>query len=327
MPRKATKDVETTKDVVIPAKKLVKKVAKKTSITKKSIKDSSNLKIKKDVKKEKEIKVKKTTSPKVNSKVLETKKEILPKTKKTVKKSEPTEKLVKKIVKKTDLKTATEVKKTPVKKKTEKKETTSKKVVAKKTSTVKSKKTKQQIFSSEFYELPYAYNQTIVKILAQTPNSLFIYWDISTDDIQSLKNIYGDDFLDKTRPVLIISNQTKGYKYETTINDFANSWYLHIGDTKCKYSIELGRKFNEYRPGTNYIYLTSSNVIETPNDHILHEKEQHMLYYYNLKTKQLTSTKALTFIQNMGKIYGTYKDIKGDSIIKDDIPSSGGFYE
>ena len=31
----------------------------------------------------------------------------------------------------------------------------------------------------EHYELPYRYNETIVKILYQTPNTLFVYWDIS----------------------------------------------------------------------------------------------------------------------------------------------------
>ena len=29
------------------------------------------------------------------------------------------------------------------------------------------------------------------------------------------------------------------YSFEIPINDFANSWYLHVNDSKCDYRIEL----------------------------------------------------------------------------------------
>ena len=35
---------------------------------------------------------------------------------------------------------------------------------------------------SEYYDLPTKYEKTVVKILAQTPNTLFVYWDISQSD-------------------------------------------------------------------------------------------------------------------------------------------------
>lgn len=69
-----------------------------------------------------------------------------------------------------------------------KKETTKKKTT-KSTATKKSKtspSTKKQIEVLEYYDLPYRYNQTTVKLLAQTPNSLFVYWDISDDDKMNL---------------------------------------------------------------------------------------------------------------------------------------------
>ena len=46
----------------------------------------------------------------------------------------------------------------------------------------------------------------------------------------------------KTKPVLIIHNETMNYSFEIEINDFANSWYLHVNDADCKYVIELGRR-------------------------------------------------------------------------------------
>ena len=29
------------------------------------------------------------------------------------------------------------------------------------------------------------------------------------------------------------------YAFEVEINDFANSWYLHVNDANCDYKIEL----------------------------------------------------------------------------------------
>ena len=44
---------------------------------------------------------------------------------------------------------------------------------------------------SEYYDLPYFYGQTVVKILAQTPNTLFVYWDISEKDREKFKQEFG----------------------------------------------------------------------------------------------------------------------------------------
>ena len=147
----------------------------------------------------------------------------------------------------------------------------------------------------EYYDLPYRYNQTVVKVLAQTPTNLFVYWDIADSDREIFKKEYGYDFFDKTRPVLIVHNETMNYAFEVDINDFANSWYLHVNDANCDYKIELGRKpiynyvqrevgeleqkdlnsdFNKYpsKPiDKDYFYVTISNDIDAPNNHILAE--------------------------------------------------------
>lgn len=108
----------------------------------------------------------------------------------------------------------------------------------------------------EYYDLPYRYNQTTVKILAQTPSILFVYWDISDEDRAKLSNKYGDGFFNDTKPVLLIHNKTKNYSFEVDINDFANSWYLRMQEPNCEYSIELGRRNIQNK--SEYIYLTSS---------------------------------------------------------------------
>ena len=203
--------------------------------------------------------------------------------------------------------------KTTSTKKTTTKKATAKKPVSKKDTTKKvstKKKTEKKVLPIEYYDLPQKYNKTVVKVLAQPPKTLFVYWEISDDDIEKFKKDYGENFFETTRPVLIIHNDTLNYSFEVEINDFANSWYLHVNDSKSDYRIELGRRPFQVNENikTDYIYVSSSNEIESPNDHILFNNSQKMVYYKNVKTNVETAKPftSLSFIKNMGKIYEIY---------------------
>ena len=217
---------------------------------------------------------------------------------------------------------------------TKKPTTTKKKTATSKKSSTKSKKETlidKSLEVTEYYDLPYKYNQTVVKILAQTPNTLFVYWEISDEDIENYKKQYGDNFFEITRPVLIVHNVTLDYYFEIEINDFANSWYLKVNNTKCEYKIELGRRpinndFNE-KFENNYIYVASSNKIESPNDHILINDLPNIIKFRNVKTNQeyFRKISELAISKNINKMYDLYKLIYQDENI-DDLtnPSSGG---
>lgn len=218
--------------------------------------------------------------------------------------------------KKNTTKTTSTKKSTKAPRSTTKTTTKSEKATTKKTSktkrttsaTKKDKKIENTIV--EYYDLPQKYNQTIVKVLAQTPKTLFIYWEISDDDMAKYKNQYGENFFETTKPVLIIHNDTLNYSFEVEINDFANSWYLHVNDSKSDYKIELGRRpiYNNENIKEDYIYISSSNEIESPNDHILFNNSQKMVYFRNVKTNQEIQKpiSTLSFMRNMGKIYDIY---------------------
>ena len=175
----------------------------------------------------------------------------------------------------------------------------------------------------EHYELPYRYNETIVKILYQTPNTLFVYSDISDKDRKKYLEQYGENFFEVTHPILIVHNDTYNYSFEIPINDFANSWYLRVNDSKCNYRVELGRKPN-YIPqpqvkvsnadesttdkkietpktiDTNYIYISTSNLIELPNDHVLFKtNENNTIKFRNVKTKQEQNIPLYDIIKNL----------------------------
>lgn len=194
----------------------------------------------------------------------------------------------------------------------------------------------------EYYDLPFRYNQTVVKILAQTPNVLFIYWDISDEDRKIYEKEYGSNFFEKTRPYLIITNKTKNYTFEVEINDFANSWYLHVNDADCDYQVELGRKFIENSVASaeetasysanDYLPITSSNDIEMPNNHILFDKLGKSIFFRNTKTNIVTKKdiSSISFMQNIGKVYNIYDlykeiykdEFAGNNILELDFPSS-----
>ena len=200
--------------------------------------------------------------------------------------------------KKTTSKTATT--KSASTKKATKKVTKVKKVSSKKTPV-------KQNNVPEYYDLPYRYNQTIVKVLAQNPNTLFVYWDISDEDIENFEKQYGNDFFSKTKPVLVIHNLTDNYAFE--INDFANNWYVNVNDTKCKYFVELGRrsKDNDFiNTPVNYLNIAFSNTIDIPNDHILFFKENDKIYFKNIKTNKITEKAINSFKHSLQGIYKTY---------------------
>ena len=247
-------------------------------------------------------KIKKEPTKKVASKTT-TKKTTTTKATKKIK-SENTTSKVKKVA---DKKAKT--KKTTTKSTTTKKASTS-------TSESKSKKATKKIDNSlsEYYDLPYRYNETIVKILAQTPSKLFVYWDISDDDRRKYVKDFGEDFFNNTVPVLIVHNETLNYSYEIEINDFANCWYLNIDDSKCDYKIELGRrskKQNYFLPN-NYLYVASSNDIEAPNDHILFEKLAEFVNFRNVKNNNVFSKNIsdLVHSENIARIYNIYEKYK-----------------
>ena len=294
MPRKPSVKTDNLEENV-SAK--VKNTSKKSSATSTS-RAVSEKTAKKDTKK-------KTTTKKTTTKTSTAKKTSTTKKAATTKKSKTTKKTA-----------STKTKKTTTAKTTKARKTT--KEILPEEITASTDLTKK-IEILEYYDLPYRYNQTVVKVLAQTPTTLFIYWDISDDDRNRFVEQYGEDFFNNTKPVLVIHNNTMHYSFEIEIDDFANSWYLHVNDADCEYSVELGRRpkyYNESRHvdiPNNYLYVTSSNTIESPNDHVLFDKNIKTVYFKDVKTNIVTAKNitSISFLRNMGKIYNLY-DLQSD---------------
>lgn len=219
-------------------------------------------------------------------------------------------------------KTATTKSTTTKKKTTTSKKKTTTSTTTKKSTTTKSKKLDTNIVA-EYYDLPYRYNETVVKILYQTPTILFVYWDISDYDRERFVKEYGENFFYNTKPILKIFNLTKNYSFEIEINDFANSWYINVNDANCEYKVELARKTINFEknPNTDYIYISSSNDIEFPNDHILLEELPDVIKFRNVKTNEIStkdiSTLHLIGINKIYSVYDFYKKFYKDEILEE----------
>lgn len=344
MPRKTKeqKELELKEVVKTPKNKTskksdIKEEPEKISVEKKSRVSKKAPSLKKDLDARSEKKSSKTTKSATRT------------TTKTSNSTKSSTKTTKKTSNSTKSATKTATKAIKSTKSTAKKATSARKSTSKQSSVTLTRKTlsgfitlkgkftrlkKKKFEIVEYYDLPYRYNQTIVKILAQTPKNLFIYWDISDQDRENYKKEFGENFFETTKPVLIVHNDTLNYSFEVEINDFANSWYLHVNDSKCDYRIELGRRpiYKNEKLNTDYIYISMSNKIESPNDKILFDVMPQTIYFRNVKTGQQTSKSIFdfSFIKSIEKLYNIYdfykliyKDENIEKLYDLSNPSSG----
>lgn len=341
MPRKAKEEIiEISKEVTekkTPVKKAAK-TTKKESAKKTTATSSKTAKTEKIAKTESKATAKKTANKEVE--------ETIKKTTRRAKSVETEEKEKSETAKKTARKTSTAESKATTKKSTS---TTTKSSTKKASTTRKTKKTtadlenivadvendlalenaeneaKEKVSVVEYYDLPYRYNQTVVKILAQTPNILFVYWDISDNDRNNFVSQHGEDFFNNTVPVLLVINKTMNYSYEVQINDFANSWYLHVNDANCEYQVELGRRNKENHQNyySNYYYVTTSNNLDMPNDHILLDNIPHNVLFKNVKTQELVEKPIanIEFLKEFAKNKEFYKYFK--ELLNDELEGDG----
>lgn len=323
--KSSTAKKATTKTKAIAEKKTTEK-AKPTTEKKTSTKAKTTTSKAKVTTKAKAVAKNKSTSTKTKSST--SAKKATPKTKVVKEAKKEAKTSIKKTATKpkAEAKNSTPSKRTKATKVSSKTKTATTKQTKTKTSTKSKKTTTPSLPVLEYYDLPYRYNHTVVKVLAQNPTTLFVYWDINDTDRKNFENNYGNNFFNITKPVLVVHNLTDNYSYEIDIDDFANNWYIRDCDTKCKYSVELGRRPIERTKDldTNYINVAYSNTMEIPNDHILFFKENDKIYFKNIKTNKITEKtfKNSIYANNLREIYKDYSISENEDEFDLNAPSS-----
>lgn len=117
-----------------------------------------------------------------------------------------------------------------------------------------------ELLKSEYYELPEKYNQTVIRLLVQSPKRLFAYWEVSDDTIKAF-NCHHQNY-DDCIAVLKVTNISKNYTYTIQVSPFANNYYIDVEDSGCQYKVELGRLSK-----TEYINIYTSNIAMVPSGH------------------------------------------------------------
>ena len=182
---------------------------------------------------------------------------------------------------------------------------------------------------SEYYELPTKYNETVVRLLVQSPTRMYVYWEVADKTIKNInaKNI---DYNAST-PILKISNLTMDYSYEIEIDPFTTNYYIEVKDADCSYKVELGRKYHN-----KFVSIFASNNVTIPRSApIFTDKESEEIIYRNCM--RLTQTDKFTIYYQINKdskkfnpklkqdYYALSFDVH-ETFSSGELQSSGAFY-
>lgn len=127
---------------------------------------------------------------------------------------------------------------------------------------------------SEYYELPNKYNETVVRLLVQSPTRMYAYWEVSDGAIKNFDNQKIDYNL--STPILKITNLTMNYSYEVKIDPYATNYWIDVKDVNCNYKVELGRRYKN-----KYISIYESNQVTIPRSAPVFQKESEEIVYRN----------------------------------------------
>ena len=177
-------------------------------------------------------------------------------------------------VRKTSMKKSAS-KKTPIGKTTNKKS-----ALKKSTAKIKIHKKSNIIGKKSYYhskhllntDLPEYYHKTYLRALPKDPQWLFLFWEITEETIDNVKNSIGTERFETAKPVLrllditdIEYDGTNAWKYfDITVHYYANNWYVKVPEPGRVYLVKYG---NVTTDGTFYTIM-QSNVVKMPRDTI-----------------------------------------------------------
>lgn len=113
----------------------------------------------------------------------------------------------------------------------------------------------------EYFDVPFRYNETCIKLIFQNPYTLYAFWDVSDEDEKKYIEKYGEHSYYNSRIYLEVSNLDNGKKFEIDVNPFAKSWFIHIYEPNCKYTVKLCRTINNEK-----VDIATSNSLMVPTN-------------------------------------------------------------
>lgn len=103
-------------------------------------------------------------------------------------------------------------------------------------------------------------DETHIILLARNPYWLYAYWHILEETIKNFEDRYGDGSWENYSLFLKLVNLSTQKDYLLPISNYADSWYIKVGDTNCQWKVYLGKMV----PGEGFIIFAESNMAITP---------------------------------------------------------------
>ncbi len=117
------------------------------------------------------------------------------------------------------------------------------------------------------YHLPESYGENHIVAMAKNPEWLYAYWEVTPTRQEEYSRANGPGSWEVSRPLLRVYDVTgrevvdnHALITDIPINDFAKSWYIHVGKPRGVFYIDLGRM----KPDGTFITLCRSNKVQTP---------------------------------------------------------------
>ncbi len=150
------------------------------------------------------------------------------------------------------------------------------------------------VHSISTFDLPNAYDNDRIILIAKDPYCLYTYWEISEARANDFLNEFGHELWENSVPVLKVINASNNTNFYITINDIANNWYINVENDNCLYIVEIGRRISD----KFFIPFESSNYVQTPSNSLSTNTSAYFADYKNIKKGVLKYESA--------EIYATY---------------------
>lgn len=136
-----------------------------------------------------------------------------------------------------------------------------------------------EIRAQEPYHLPDQYEENRITLMARDPNWLYVYWEVPDERKNAFIQDFGQALWDRSVPAIKVTHVSKNESFFVRINEFSNSWYIHVPNANSVYLVEIGRKVSE----RFFIPLGSSNPTVTPGDNVSTNTTAYFVHYSDLK--------------------------------------------
>ena len=129
----------------------------------------------------------------------------------------------------------------------------------------------------------YNYDETFLKIIVSGVDKILAYWNVNSEFDEVFKEKYGEDFLEKTKTILVLKSVSKGIEDIIELKDYTNNYYIKNKYSNAIYTVELQKVGID--DNKDYGYKIVSNRIKTPCIKIgLNQYMQKNIIFKNIKT-------------------------------------------